>query len=60
MARPKRRNTPQPQQASLGAMVADYLQRRITGQPTPRWHYGPVDESLVADLKRRLANARRN
>lgn len=50
----KRRKTPK---TDTGAAVADFLGRRLAGLPAPpRGHYGPVDEQLVADLKRRLAS----
>jgi hypothetical protein len=38
-------------------MFVDFLKRKMMGQSTPRGHYGPVDEELVASLKRRLAAA---
>jgi hypothetical protein len=60
VARPTRRNArqqQQQQQMGLGDMFVDFLKRKMMGQSTPRGHYGPVDEELVASLKRRLAAA---
>lgn len=52
--RVKRRKT---LKIDAGAAVADFLGRRLAGLPAPpRGHYGPVDESLVTDLQRRLSS----
>ena len=56
-ARPTRRRKQAAPKASVGASVAEFLQRRLTGQEIPRGHFGPVDESLVSQLKQRLAAA---
>lgn len=59
-SRPLRRRAKAPApKVDVGAALADFYRRRLTGQPLPpRGHYGPVDEALVAELKRRLERVR--
>lgn len=58
---PTNRHSREPKAApDTGAMVVDLLRRRLMGEPPPpQGFYGPVDEGLIADLRRRLMYADR-